>query len=347
MKRKRVTLDDIADKAYVSKSLVSKVLNNRPVRVSEEKRLEILNLANAMDYIPSGKILQDAPVPKLNKTIALFLPHLGTNFMMSLCDTITHKAYRNGYSVIVFDSIENTSLELKYIDLCCTMNVSGIIFDSYSNASNKKYLEKLERSQIPFVFIDCYPTDTSYSFITSENKKAMKELTENLIRRGHKNILSFIQDKSTLTNVSLQRIAGYYEAMSQHNLRGTNEIIYPERDYRQQPIYSLLESSAEFTAFIIHTGADIRHFFDLIACTKYAHRDHFEVAVFDDFDLSFTEYSFGTHRDICQRIVSIMAQRPKEIAERALDALLGQIKQPDQFPCIQEFIECDLIEIGN
>ena len=42
-----------------------------------------------------------------------------------------------------------------------------------------------------------------------------------------------------------------------------------------------------------------------------------------------------------------MAQRPKEIAERALDALLGQIKQPDQFPCIQEFIECDLIEIGN
>ena len=42
MKRKRVTLDDIADRAYVSKSLVSKVLNNRPVRVSEEKRLEIL-----------------------------------------------------------------------------------------------------------------------------------------------------------------------------------------------------------------------------------------------------------------------------------------------------------------
>jgi len=347
MKRKRVTLDDIADKAYVSKSLVSKVLNSRPVRVSEEKRLEILKLANAMDYIPSGRILQEDSIPRLNKTIALFLPHLDTNFMMSICDTITHKAYRSGYSLIVFDSIENPSLELKYIDLCCTMNVSGIIFDSYSNASNKKYLEKLERNNIPFVFIDCYPNDTSYSFVTSENKKAMKELTESLIRRGHKNILSFIQDKSTLTNVSLQRVAGYYEAMSQHNLRGTNEIIYPERDYRQQPIYSLLESSADFTAFIIHTGADIRHFFDLIACTKYAHRDNFEVAVFDDFDLSFTEYSFGTHRNICQRIVSIMAQRPKEIAERALDALLGQIKQPDNFQCIQEFIDCDLIEIHN
>ena len=72
MKRKRVTLDDIADRAYVSKSLVSKVLNNRPVRVSEEKRLEILNLANMMDYIPSGKILQNDSIPKLNKTIATF-----------------------------------------------------------------------------------------------------------------------------------------------------------------------------------------------------------------------------------------------------------------------------------
>ena len=347
MKRKRVTLDDIADRAYVSKSLVSKVLNNRPVRVSEEKRLEILNLANMMDYIPSGKILQNDSIPKLNKTIALFLPHLNTNFMMTLCDTITRKAYRNGYSVIVFNSIENTSLELKYIDLCYTLNVSGIIFDSYSNASNKKYLEKLEQNQIPFVFIDCYPTDTSYSFITSENKKAMKELTESLIRRGHKNILSFIQNKSTLTNVSMQRIAGYYEAMSQYNLRGTNEIIYPERDYRQQPIYSLLESSAEFSAFIIHTGDDIKHFFDLISYTKYAHRQNFEVTVFDDFDLSFTEYSSGTHKDICQKIVSIMAQRPKEIAERALDVLFGQIKQPDNFQHIQEFIDCDLIEINN
>lgn len=347
MKRKRVTLDDIADKAFVSKSLVSKVLNNRPVRVSEEKRLEILNLANMMDYVPSGKILKDNSIPKLNKTIALFLPHLNTNFMMALCDTITRKAYRNGYSVIVFDSIENTSLELKYIDLCYTLNISGIIFDSYSNASNKKYLEKLEESQIPFVFIDCYPTDTSYSFITSENKKAMKELTESLIHRGHKNILSFVQDKSIFTNVSSQRVAGYYEAMSQHNLRGINEIIYPERDYRQQPIYSLLESSAEFTAFIIHTGADIRHFFDLISYTKYAHRNNFEVAAFDDFDLSFTEYSFGTHRDICQRIVSVMAQRPKEMGERALDIIFDQIKQPDNFPHVQEFIDCDLIEINH
>ena len=42
-----------------------------------------------------------------------------------------------------------------------------------------------------------------------------------------------------------------------------------------------------------------------------------------------------------------MAQRPKEIAERALDVLFGQIKQPDNFQHIQEFVDCDLIEINN
>ena len=46
MNNKNVTLQVIADKAHVSKALVSRVLNNRQVRVSEEKRAQILHIAN-------------------------------------------------------------------------------------------------------------------------------------------------------------------------------------------------------------------------------------------------------------------------------------------------------------
>ena len=90
----KTTLQDIADKAHVSKALVSRVLNNRPVRVSDKKREQILKIANEMDYIPSGKTLTlDTTAPKLNKTIALLVPHLNNKFMSDLSETITEEAY--------------------------------------------------------------------------------------------------------------------------------------------------------------------------------------------------------------------------------------------------------------
>lgn len=345
MEYKHITLQEIADKAHVSKSLVSRVLNNRPVRVSEQKRSQILKIANEFDYVPSSQILSASPLPNLDRTIALLLPHLNSRFMSVISETITQEAYENGYSVLIFDCQENSSLELKYLDLCHSLRVSGIILDSFSSSNNKKYLEKLSEWKIPFVFIDCYPTDSRFSIISSHNKEAMFQLTECLIARGHKNILSIIQDKATLTNVSIERLNGYYEAIGQHHLAGCNEIIYPDRDFRQQPIYSLMNSSIDFTAFIIHTGTDVPHFCNLIPVTKYASNTSFEIGVFDDFNLSFVKYTSGLYNSIYDKIVCVASQRPKEIASNAISVLINHIKRGEHFSPVQKFIDCDLIHI--
>lgn len=343
MSKKNVTLESIADKALVSKALVSRVLNNKPVRVSGEKRELILKIANELDYIPSGSPSGMLPPAGLNKSIALILPSIDNNFMSSIAETITDIAYAHGYSVLLFDGKENSALEMKYLSLCHSMKISGIIIDSFSAANNKTYLEKIAEWKIPFVFFDCYPNDSRFSIISSKNKEGAKKLTESLIARGHKNILNIIQDKSTLTNVSLERLNGYYSAMDDHHLSGCNEIIYPERDYRQQPIFSLLESSKEFSAFIIQTGTDVKHFLHLISKTKYADKP-FEVGVFDDFNLSFSTILSAQDSETYNKIVSIISQRPKEIATHAVNTLLEHIKKGEHFSPIRQFIDCDLIE---
>ena len=346
MNNKNVTLQVIADKAHVSKALVSRVLNNRQVRVSEEKRAQILHIANELNYTPSGQIINVSPFPKLNKTIALILPHINSRFMSTIADTVTKIAYENGYSAIIFDSKEDSSLEFKYLELCHSLNVSGIIMDSFANANNQKYLDKITEWEIPFVFLDCYPNNSQFSFVTSNNKEGIYQLTESLIKRGHKNILSIIQNKATLTNVSLERLNGYYQAMYKHALPGYNEIIYPDRDYQQQPIYSLMNSSIEFTAFIIHTGSDVQHFCNLLPVTKYAQNADFEIGVFDDFNLSFVENITGTNQNIYQKIVSLVSQKTEEIAIRASDILLDNIKKEANFTPTQVFIDCNLSNLN-
>ena len=96
MKNSNVTLQVIADKAHVSKALVSRVLNNRPVRVSEQKRAQILKIANELDYIPSGQILTGVSSPRLNKTIALIQPNLNFQFLAQITEGVIEHAYDNG-----------------------------------------------------------------------------------------------------------------------------------------------------------------------------------------------------------------------------------------------------------
>lgn len=163
-----------------------------------------------------------------------------------------------------------------------------------------------------------------------------------MIKRGHTNILSIIQNKATLTNVSLERLNGYYQVTGEYSLPGYNEIIYPDRDYRQQPIYSLMNSSIEFTAFIIHTGSDVQHFCNLLPLTKYANSADFEIGVFDDFNMSFLEYISGKNQDIYQKIVSLVTQRPQELASTAVDTLIDSIRKGDNFSPAHIFINCDL-----
>lgn len=344
----KTTLQDIADKAHVSKALVSRVLNNRPVRVSDKKREQILKIANEMDYIPTGKILSlDPSAPKLNKTIALLVPHLNNKFMSDLSETITEEAYENGYSVMIFDTQEDSALEMRYLELCHYLKVSGIILDSFSSANNKKYIEKLTEWNIPFLFLDCYPNTPGCPVVSSTNQKSMFQLTESLIQKGHRDILCIIQDKSTLTNVSLERLNGYYSAMDKYGLSGHNEIIYPNRDYKEQPVYSLLNSSKKFTAFIILTGFDIEHFCNLIISTEYYNRSDFEIGVFDDFNVSFLDHCAGIHRKTYQRITDIVRQRPKEMAKLAIDSLIEHIRKGEQYTPIRAFIECDLVTLDS
>lgn len=342
MKNPKVTLQVIADKAHVSRALVSRVLNNRTVRVSEQKRAQILKIANELDYIPSGQLLSNTASFKLNKTLALIQPNLSFKFLALITEGIISHAYDNGYSVVVFDSKEDSALELKYLELCYTLGVTGIILNSFANSNNKKYIEKLHERNMPVVFIDCYPNDSRFSIVSSKNKDYMYLLTESLIARGHQNILSIIQDKSTLTNVSLERLNGYYAAMNQYGLAGYNEIIYPDRDYRQQPIFSLLNSSQKFTAFIVNTAWDIPNFCNLIRQTRYLENGDFEIGVFDDFMIPFTEYPSGITGSIYDKIVSIVTQHPEEIAVSAVDILIQNIKKGEAFSPVQQFMDCDL-----
>ncbi len=343
MVKPKVTLQTIADKAHVSKSLVSKVLNKKEVRVSEQKRAQILRIANSLGY---KTVIKPSTIYSENKkVIALIQPGLDFNFILRLTSTISAKVRENGYSLIILDTAEDSSLERQHLEFCFNMNFAGILINPCNNADNIDFFELLVKENFPLVFIDRYIDNRSYSFVTSKNADAMYDLTELLIKRGHESLLSIVQDESTLTNVSMERLRGYYKAIDEHGLTGYNEIIYANRNAKWQPLYSLLTSARKFSAFLINTSWDMRYFSELLNLTDYPETGNFEVGIFDDFSLTYTKFIKSRNNALINNIKYIVKQDPENMGERAVDILLEQIKKGVDIAPVHVFQDCEILKM--
>ena len=77
-----VTIKDIANLAGVSKTTVSKVLNNKDQKISEITRQKILNIVRENNYVPN-KMAQSL-VTKKTKTIGLIIPDIRNPFFTDI-----------------------------------------------------------------------------------------------------------------------------------------------------------------------------------------------------------------------------------------------------------------------
>ena len=342
MQKPKVTIQMIADKAHVSKSLVSRILNGKEVRVSSQKRALVLKVANNLGYSPSKSTITNT---RNKKFIALIQPGFDFDLIIRMTNAITAKINEHGYSLLIFNSCENTAIERQYLEFCVNANLGGIILNPCNTVDNTDIYESLNTSNFPLVFIDRYIDEPKYSFVTSKNSDAMFNLTEYLINRGHQRLLSIVQDKSTLTNVSRERLKGYYSAMDKYGLTGHNEIIYADRYYQWQPLYALLTSARRFSAFLLNTSWDMRYFYDLINRTDYAEKGDFEVAIFDDFTMPYTEFLQNKNNALINNIRYIIEQEPEKMGEMAVDIIINEIKKGPYIEPRQIFHDCVVREI--
>ncbi len=342
MQEPKVTIQMIADKAHVSKALVSRVLNGKEVRVSTQKRSQILKIASTLGYSSTKSSAANA---RNKKFIALIQPGFDFDLIIRMTNAITAKTNEYGYSLIIFNSCESSMLERQYLEFCINNNIGGIIVNPCNTVDNIDMYESLANDSFPMVFIDRYIDGPAYSFVTSKNADAMFNLTEYLIKRGHKRLLSIVQDKSTLTNVSMERLKGYYSAIDKHGLTGHNEIIYPDRNYQWQPLYSLLTSARRFTAFLLNTSWDMRYFYDLLNLTDYPQQGNFEVAIFDDFTMPYTEFLRNRDNALINNIRYIIEQEPEKMGEQAVDILMNRIKKGATTEPVHMFLDCIVQEV--
>ncbi|MBC1935895.1 LacI family transcriptional regulator [Listeria grandensis] len=211
------TIYDIARHAGVSKSTVSRVLNNQ-ANISEDSKKRVLDAIEALQYRPSklARALTSSGFDAImvisnrpTKTTA------GNPFFSEIIHSISAIAEDENFDLILQTS-RNTDDEL---DKCITKikekMIKGIIM--LSSPADESFFEKLDPYNIPIVVTG--KIDGNYTNVYSvdtDNFKDSYELTNLLIQHGHTNIACLHAPLNY--HVSIDRLAGYRSCLFDHNL---------------------------------------------------------------------------------------------------------------------------------
>lgn len=121
------SISDIAKKAGVAKSTVSRVINHHP-HVSDETRQKVMALITELDYIPN-QLARDLSRGKTQK-IGVVIPHTRHPYFTRLINGLLDAAKTTDYQLVMMPSDYNKELELSYLKQLKMEAIDALIFTS-------------------------------------------------------------------------------------------------------------------------------------------------------------------------------------------------------------------------
>lgn len=241
--KNKLTINDIAKIAGVSKGAVSYVLNNKP-GVSAEVREKILRIIEEYGYKPNK--LAQALAGKKTNFIALIIPDISDVFYAKIIKGVEKTLSKNGYYLNLYGTHANPEKEHQVFEFLNTGFVDGIIVMAYH--IEKSFVKWISSSDTPVVFID-YPYDHDVYSVIVDNEEGGFKATEYLINLGHKKIV-FIHGSKDSWDSDL-RFKGYLKALEKYNIP-FNESLVVRGDFTREGGYKaikeILDSGEKFTA---------------------------------------------------------------------------------------------------
>lgn len=212
----RLTIDQIAKMAYVSRSVVSRVLNNHS-NVSDEARERVQRIVDKYNYTPNAAAR--SLVTSRSYEISLLTPRkedevLANGFWPLLLTGITETCNEHGYLV----SLSMVSDKMKHEIRRRILSRSD--FDGFvvvGQQVSEVVGTALHRKRAASVVIGARPTCASISYIDVGNEYGGYLAARHLIELGHRQI-AVITGVSN-TQETCDRLEGYHRALSEAQLK--------------------------------------------------------------------------------------------------------------------------------
>ena len=311
-----VTIKDIAQKANVAVSTVSRALNNKS-DINSKTRERILKLMDENGYSPNS--IARSLVTQKQYTLGLIIPDISNPFFAEIAVGIENKAKEFGYSVIFCNTNNNLQNEIAAVKLMKSKMVDGLIVSLSHECKNE--LDLTDYNKLPIVQIDRKISGINCPGVFVDNIQSAYKATKYLIDLGHRNIAHFTGNLKTQTGVD--RLEGFKYAIAEAGI-SDNEIIIIEGKYKidsgKESMRNILNSERIPTA--IFAASDLQAAGALYIADKNDVKVPDEISIVGHDDI---ELSYLLHPNI-----TTMKQPKKELGENAIKLLLNKINKKSQ-----------------
>jgi LacI family transcriptional regulator len=212
------TISEVAQKAGVSSTTVSHVINNTRF-VSDEKRKRVEQVIQELGYQPNA--LARSLRSGESYTIGLILPDSANPFFAEVGRSIEMAAFEAGYSVILCNTENDLEKEHIYMGVLIKRQIDGMIF--VGTGEDFDSYKALLDMHVRVVAMDRDYPDLEMDVVISDNLQGGRLATQYLISLGHKRI-GCIAGPSKV-NLSAQRVTGYVQSLEQAGLAVDRNLI--------------------------------------------------------------------------------------------------------------------------
>jgi LacI family transcriptional regulator len=214
------TVRAVAKLVGVSPMTVSRVINGAE-NVKEETRRKVQEAIEQLDYVPNR--LARGLTSSRSGTIGLIVPDVVNPFFTLVLRGAEAAARRAGYRLLVCDSENDPRREREYLEDMMSYRVDGLLVAPASERSAAG-LAPLLRRGFPFVLIDRSIAGLDCDSVQSDNVAGARDLTEHLVRLGHRRIAHLVGSDDNSTG--RERLQGYREGLEAAGIPFADELLF-------------------------------------------------------------------------------------------------------------------------
>ena len=213
--RTRASMREVAERAGVAMSSVSRVLANHP-DVSHAMTEKVMRAVEELDYQPD--MLAQSLRRRETRSVGFVVGDISNPLIAEIVTGAESTLHTNGYSMLLTNSLGDPLLEAAHVALLSHRRVDGLAI-SVLDETHPEALGRLRELDIPVVVLDRnLSAEIPVSRVLSDHRSGMKAAGLHLLDLGHRRIGLIA---GAAVRPTLERRAGLEEAFAACGLPAT------------------------------------------------------------------------------------------------------------------------------
>ncbi len=205
---KRVTSIDVAKRAGVSQSTVSRVFSGKSSYISEQTRTKVLRVSEELGYTPNA--IARMMSSRQTNIIGIVMANITSPFYPYVLEKFLQRFQEIGRNALMFTAAPNQEID-DMLPLIFQHRVDALIITSATLSS--EMAEACAKHGTPVILFNRYVTGAPASAVCADNVEGGRRIADLLLDTGHERLAYIAGSVNTSTNNDREK--GYTDRLTE------------------------------------------------------------------------------------------------------------------------------------